>query len=35
MLDKILYTHMLVSDQDKALDFYVNVLRPAAMSSTR
>ncbi len=26
MLDRILYTHMLVSDQDKALDFYVNVL---------
>src|SRR5436189_5414258 len=26
MLDKIFYTSVLVSDQDKALDFYTNVL---------
>ena len=26
MLDKIFYTTMLVSDQDRALDFYTNVL---------
>jgi predicted enzyme related to lactoylglutathione lyase len=26
MLEKIFYTTMLVSDQDKALDFYTNVL---------
>jgi predicted enzyme related to lactoylglutathione lyase len=26
MFDKIFYTTMLVSDQDKALDFYTNVL---------
>ena len=26
MLDKILYTSVMVSDQDRALDFYTNVL---------
>ena len=26
MLDSILYTHVLVSDQERALDFYTNVL---------
>ena len=26
MLDRIVYTTVLVSDQDKALDFYTNVL---------
>jgi predicted enzyme related to lactoylglutathione lyase len=26
MLDKVFYTTMLVSDQDRALDFYTNVL---------
>ena len=26
MLEKIFYANVLVSDQDKALDFYTNVL---------
>ncbi len=26
MLEKVFYTSVLVSDQDKALDFYTNVL---------
>ena len=28
MLEKVFYTSVLVSDQDRALDFYTNVLLP-------
>jgi hypothetical protein len=35
MLEKIFYTSVLVSDQDKALDFYTNVLGSASRSVSR
>jgi catechol 2,3-dioxygenase-like lactoylglutathione lyase family enzyme len=35
MLDRIEYTHVFVSDQDRALDFYTNVLGFEQRGTTR